>query len=52
MEEKLLMHYRRQQGFTLLELLVVLIIIVMLASFVGPRIFSQVDQAKDKTALN
>ncbi|MBF1994352.1 type II secretion system major pseudopilin GspG [Serratia symbiotica] len=52
MKEKLLMHYRRQQGFTLLELLVVLMIIALLAGFVGPRLFSQVDQAKDKTALN
>ena len=52
MKEKLLMHYRRQQGFTLLELLVVLMIIALLAGFVGPRLFSQIDQAKDKTALN
>lgn len=40
-----------QQGFTLLELLVVLMIIALLAGFVGPRIFSNVDSAKEKTAL-
>ncbi|EPF0317235.1 type II secretion system major pseudopilin GspG [Enterobacter chuandaensis] len=40
-----------QQGFTLLELLVVLMIIALLAGFVGPKVFSNVDQAKEKTAL-
>lgn len=52
MRTSLFSHYRRQQGFTLLELLVVLMIIALLAGFVGPRLFSQVDQAKDKTALS
>ena len=33
----------RQQGFTLLELLVVLLIIALLAGYVGPKLFSQVD---------
>jgi general secretion pathway protein G len=47
-----LSQHRLQQGFTLLELLVVLMIIALLAGFVGPRLFSQVDQAKDKTALS
>lgn len=41
---------KTQQGFTLLELLVVLMIIALLAGFVGPKLFSQVDQAKIKTA--
>jgi len=41
----------QQQGFTLLELLVVLMIIALLAGFVGPKLFSNVDQAKEKTAL-
>lgn len=40
----------RQGGFTLLELLVVLMIIALLAGFVGPKVFSNVDQAKEKTA--
>lgn len=43
--------YYRQGGFTLLELLVVLMIIALLAGFVGPKVFSNVDQAKEKTAL-
>ncbi|MFF7396480.1 type II secretion system major pseudopilin GspG [Achromobacter sp. NPDC008082] len=37
-----------QQGFTLLELLVVLLIIALLAGYVGPKLFSQVDRAKVK----
>lgn len=42
---------RSQSGFTLLELLVVLMIIALLAGFVGPKVFSNVDSAKEKTAL-
>ena len=41
----------RQGGFTLLELLVVLMVIALLAGFVGPKIFSNVESAKEKTAL-
>ncbi|MCP1289506.1 type II secretion system major pseudopilin GspG [Chromobacterium sp. S0633] len=37
-----------QGGFTLLELLVVLLIIALLAGYVGPKLFSQVDKAKVK----
>jgi general secretion pathway protein G len=44
------LRHKTQQGFTLLELLVVLMIIALLAGFVGPKLFSQVDQAKQKTA--
>ena len=40
----------RIKGFTLLELLVVLLIIALLAGYVGPKLFSQVDQAKITTA--
>ncbi|WP_207001666.1 type II secretion system major pseudopilin GspG [Trinickia mobilis] len=38
------------KGFTLLELLVVLLIIALLAGYVGPKLFSQVDKARVKTA--
>lgn len=38
------------QGFSLLELLVVLVIIGLLAGLVGPRLFGKVDQSKQQTA--
>ncbi|MCX2865115.1 type II secretion system major pseudopilin GspG [Paucibacter sp. PLA-PC-4] len=37
---------KRGLGFTLLEMLVVLVIIGLLAGLVGPRLFSKVDQSK------
>lgn len=40
----------KQQGFTLLEMLVVLVIIGLLAGLVGPRLFGKVDASKQKTA--
>jgi general secretion pathway protein G len=40
----------RQTGFTLLELLVVLVIIGLLGSLVGPKLFSKADTAKVQTA--
>ena len=39
-----------KRGFTLLEMLVVLVIIGMLAGLVGPRMFGRVDESKIKTA--
>lgn len=39
-----------QRGFTLIEMLVVLVIIGMLASLVGPKLFGRVDSSKIKTA--
>jgi general secretion pathway protein G len=37
---------RAEQGFTLLEMLVVLLIIALLVGYVGPRYFAQVDRAR------
>jgi general secretion pathway protein G len=40
----------RIQGFTLLELLVVMVIIGMLAGFVAPKFFAQIGKSEVKTA--
>jgi general secretion pathway protein G len=40
----------KQGGFTLLELLVVLLIIGMLAAFVGPKYFSQIGKSQTQVA--
>jgi general secretion pathway protein G len=42
--------YRILDGFTLLELLVVIVIIGLLASYVGPKYFAQVDKSEVKVA--
>ena len=41
---------RRQAGFTLLEMIVVLVIIGLIMGLVGPRLFGQADKAKVQTA--
>ena len=41
---------RRQGGFTLMEMLVVLAILGLLASLVGPAVLNQLGGAKSKTA--
>ncbi len=45
-----LRHARVQGGFTLLEMIVVLVIIGLIMGLVGPRLFGQADKAKVQTA--
>jgi general secretion pathway protein G len=42
---------RAARGFTLIEMLVVLVIIGLLAGLVGPKLFNKVDTSKVQTAI-
>ena len=50
MQRKLPSLPRRVRGFTLLEMIVVLVIIGLIMGLVGPRLFGQADKAKVQTA--
>jgi len=41
---------RDQRGFSLIEIMIVMVIIGLLASLVGPKLFGQLGKAKQKTA--
>lgn len=41
---------RNQKGFTLIEILIVMVIIGLLAALVGPRMFGKVGKSKQKAA--
>lgn len=41
--------YNNRRGFTLIEIMVVIVILAMLAAFVGPKLMGRTDEAKVKT---
>ena len=49
-EERRLERARRQAGFTMIELLVVMVILGLLAALVAPNFFGQASKARVKTA--
>lgn len=49
-QRKLSKHNRNQAGFSMLEILVVLAIMAVIASLVGPQLFGQLDKSKARAA--
>lgn len=43
------MHNKNQQGFSLIEIMVVIVIMGLLLSVVGPRVFQNVEDAQQQT---
>jgi general secretion pathway protein G len=41
--------FNNRRGFTLIEIMVVIVILAMLAAFVGPKLMGRTDEAKVKT---
>lgn len=46
MSQSLMKQRKQQQGFTLIEIMVVIVIIGLLAAVVGPKLFGQADEAR------
>jgi general secretion pathway protein G len=42
---------RRDRGFTLIEMMVVMVIIALIAALVGPRVMKHLGSSKEKTTL-
>jgi len=42
--------YKRERGFTLIEIMVVIIILGLLSALVAPKFFGKIDQARFRTA--
>ena len=46
----MVINHKNEQGFTLIEMLIVIIILGLLASLVAPKLFTKVDKARIQTA--